>query len=120
MFVCNSCLNRAPTMRDLVNKDCGAGLLCIAKGTRPYYANDAITDEDIAATDLVVAMTAKEALEILDKYPDLKKNNKLLILGLGDDYDYMDVVIKATYSLFYKDLFANIYKNAMVEENAKW
>jgi len=119
LFVCNSAVNRSPSFTQLVNDDFGIDLFCQAAGTHAYREYDQIQPNTCEWADVIFCATAQEAMWLIDKMgPDVKP--KIGILGLGDDYDYLDKNILTVYDIFHKHIFANMAAHSKAEENAKF
>lgn len=115
VFVDNKCTRRAPTFRNMVELDFTHDIFCRAKGLYAYHDYDQLTADDLDWCDLIVCMTIKEAMRVLEI--DMMTRGKIVILGVGPDYEYMDADILAAYNVFHKPIFKNIADNSKASES---
>ena len=107
LFVCSRNQWRSPTAEKIYKNKPMINVR--SAGTSPS-ARRCISSADIQWADIIFVMEAKHQSKILADYPGESKHKKIIVMGIEDNYQYMDeeLVEEITYCVD-----AVIYKNKL-------
>lgn len=87
LFVCSRNQLRSPTAEQVFSK--WPGIEVASAGLDPK-CKDPVTPELLAWADVIFVMERNHRNKLLKQFRASIKNQKIVVLGVTDDYDYMD------------------------------
>jgi len=90
LFVCSRNRRRSPTAEAIFSNS--EGIEALSAGTSPD-ADHMISADLIEWADLIFAMEKVHRRRLQQRFGDLLRTKKLVVLGIPDDYSYMDPLL---------------------------
>jgi predicted protein tyrosine phosphatase len=87
LFVCSRNQLRSPTAEQVFSA--WPGIEVASAGLDPK-SKEPVTPELLAWADVIFVMERNHRNKLLKKFRASIKNQKIVVLGIADDYDYMD------------------------------
>ncbi|MGJ4789503.1 low molecular weight protein tyrosine phosphatase family protein [Leptospira koniambonensis] len=87
LFVCSMNRLRSPTAETIFNTIDG---IDVRSAGTDKNAENPISADEIEWADCIIAMENRQRNLLLKKFKSLLRNKRLIVLGIPDDYEYMD------------------------------
>ena len=87
LFICSRNQLRSPTAEQVFSNR--PGLEVVSAGLDPK-SKEPVTPELVEWADVIFVMQGHHRNKLLKRFKNSIKNQKIVVLGITDDYDYMD------------------------------